>query len=210
MQTKLLNLKLTDVKFSNTDPNTFEGYASVFNGLDSYGDTIEPGAYANTLKDRERPVQLRWNHFGVVIGKWVEIKEDEHGLWVKGELTPGHSVANDVCALLKHGAVNGLSIGYRIISDEMRGGARVLKEIELFEISVVEEPADNDARISGIKATIHDATTMKEIESILRDAGRFSRADSKSLISRIKSMSQSESDQEAETIELIKNLHSKL
>jgi HK97 family phage prohead protease len=209
MQTKCLNVGLTEVKFSNTDPNAFEGYASVFGGLDTYGDTIEKGAYEKTLMDRERPIQMRWNHFGPVIGKWTHMEEDEHGLLVKGELTPGHSVASDVTALLKHGAVNGLSIGYIVKDSEERGGARVLKEIELIEISVVEEPADNAARVSSVKSAIQDATALKEIETILRDVGRFSKKDATALVSRIKSMIQSDSEQD-EAVELINQLKSKL
>jgi len=209
MQHKQISLALTGVKFANTDPNVFEGYASVFGGVDSYGDTIEPGAYAKTLDARDRPIQLRWNHFGDVIGKWTEIREDEKGLFVKGELTPGHSKATDVAALLKHGAVSGLSIGYAVKDFEQRGVLRVLKEIELYEISVVEEPADNAARVSGVKAALEDATALKEIESILRDAGRFSKTDATTIISRVKSLTRrdAEADQVKDLFgKLYKNL----
>jgi len=189
MEHKLLTLESSAVKFAEDGAGyTFTGYASVFNGIDSYGDMIAPGAYRKTLKNRERPVQMRWNHFGPVIGKWTLLREDEKGLYVEGELTPGHSVAEDARAVLKHGAVSGLSIGYRVIASQQREGHTLLKEIDLFEISVVEEPADNAARIGEIKAAVEAATSWKEIEAVLRDEGRFSWEAAKALVSRCKSL----------------------
>jgi HK97 family phage prohead protease len=167
----------------------FSGYASVFGLVDSYGDTIAPGAYKDTLQGRERPIRMRWNHYGPVIGKWMSIEEDSKGLYVEGELTPGHRVAIDTYASLKHGAVDGMSIGYT--ADQFHSnadGIRVLEKIGLMEISVVEEPADLGARVAGIKA----ASTIREIEAALRDSGGFSRADAQTLVSRIKSMLQGE------------------
>lgn len=201
METKSLSLDAVQVKFEDGDKGIFEGYASVFGGVDTYGDTIMPGAYKDTLKSRERPIQLRWNHWGPVIGKWLEIREDEKGLWVKGELTPGHSVAEDAYALLKHGAVNGMSIGYRVKEavDYPDEGRRELKQIELVEISIVESPADNAARIAGVKSAIHEAESLKEIESILRDAGGFSRADATALVARIKSLTHGEREAKEKT-----------
>ena len=128
----------------------FTGYASVFGGVDSYGDMIMKGAYENTIKDRERPVQLRWNHFGPVIGKYTEIYEDEKGLVVSGELTKGHSVAEDTAALLRHGAISGLSIGYIAKNATQDGVIRKLTEIDLFEVSVVESPADNAPAVDHV------------------------------------------------------------
>lgn len=207
MKHKLLPLEPTGLKFANDEPNKFSGYASVFNGLDAYGDMIEPGAYANTIKERgNRPIRMRWNHFGPVIGKWTVIEEDEYGLRVEGELTPGHSIANDAAASLKHGAVNGLSIGYRVLDAEQRGEARLLKEIELIEISVVEEPADEMALVSGFKSHIKDAGSVKEIEGLLRDAWGLSRGDAVALVSRIKALVQSDSDPKSDDINQLKTL----
>ena len=195
IEQKLLQAGSIELKF-DAEQGTFEGYASVFGGLDSYGDTIEPGAYKKTLKKRDRAVKMRWNHFGPVIGKWTEIREDEHGLYVKGELTPGHSVAQDVHASLKHGAIDGLSIGfYPSKYKEDEEGKRTLQEIDLVEISVVEEPADLNARITNVKAAIEQAETLKEIEEVLKDSG-LSKAAATTLISRVKSLTQSDSEPE--------------
>ena len=194
MQHKLSPFDRLSVKFDDARPGFFSGYASVFGLVDSYGDTIAPGAYSKTLQNRERPIQLRWNHYGGVVGKWLTLREDEKGLYVEGELTPGHSVAQDAYALVKHGAVNGLSIGYRPIEAEQKDdGTRLLKQIDMVEISIVETPADAAALMSDVKSAIDGAVSLTEIEALLRDAGGFSRADACALVARIKSMGQSES-----------------
>lgn len=196
METKQLALAQTELKF-NGAAFAFSGYASVFGGVDSYGDTIEEGAYKNTLMNRERPIRMRWNHYGEVIGKWMTIREDEKGLYVEGELTPGHSKAQDVFASLKHGAIDGLSIGYRVKAfNQIDNDRRLLKEIDLIEISVVEEPADLSARISEVKSALEKAESLKEIENLLRDVGGFSRVDAKHLVSKINSLCQREVEAE--------------
>lgn len=200
MERKTLSLDAIEVKFDDEKRGVFSGYASKFGGVDSYGDTIVAGAYKKTLKKRERPVQLRWNHYGDVIGKWTRIEEDENGLYVEGELTPGHSKASDVYALLKHGAVTGLSIGYRPVQiRELGDGKRELKEIDLIEISVVESPADNAAHVGDVKSVIDSAESLKEIESILRESGGFSRNDATALVARIKSLAHGDRETETQT-----------
>lgn len=194
MQHKLLNLDATSVKFYEGKQGVFSGYASVFNGVDSYGDTIYPGAYKLTLENRNRPVQMRWNHFGDVIGKWTRIEEDDKGLLVEGELTPGHSKAMDVYASLKHGAISGLSIGYRPIKYAPKeNGGTDLYEIDLVEISVVESPADLAAQIGDIKSAIDNAGSYKELESILRESG-WSKSSATWFVERCKRLSLGERD----------------
>lgn len=189
METKSLALDVVEFKFDDAKPGVFSGYASVFGGVDSYGDTIMAGAYKDTLQNRKRPIQMRWNHYGDVIGKWVRIEEDEKGLYVEGELTPGHSKANDVYALIKHGAVTGMSIGFRPVkATENETGGKDLHQIDLVEISVVESPADLGAHIGDVKSLITEASSLKDIERVLRDAGRFSRADATALVSRVKAL----------------------
>jgi len=203
IEKKLLNAESIELKF-DSDTGVFEGYASVFNGVDSYGDTIMPGAYKKTLKKRDRTVKMRWNHYGPVIGKWTEMREDERGLYVKGELTPNHSVAGDVLASLKHGAIDGLSIGfYPAKYKEDEEGKRTLQEIELVEISVVEEPADLAARVTAVKADIEQIETMKEVEQILRDAG-FTKSSAAALISRVKSLSLGDPEPKNVLVEIAK------
>lgn len=198
METKLLALSGAEIKMQDDGKMSFAGYASVFGGVDAYGDTIQKGAYLHTLKNRDRPIRMRWNHWGPVIGKWTHLGEDSKGLFVEGELTPGHSKATDVYASMKHGAVDGMSIGYRVKAYEQTSeDRRLLKEIELIEISVVEEPADLGAKVGEVKSMIEAADSLKEIESLLRDAGGFTRADATTLVARIKALCQSDSDTNA-------------
>lgn len=203
MERKTISLDAIEVKFDEARKGFFSGYASKFGSVDSYGDTILPGAYKKTLKKRARPIQLRWNHWGPVIGKWIKAEEDEHGLYVEGELTPGHSVAEDVYALMKHGAVTGMSIGYRPVQITDHGdGSRDLKEIDLVEISIVESPADLAAQVGDVKSAIERAESLKEIEAFLRDAGGFSRTDATTLVARIKSLARGDREPEQKTAEI--------
>lgn len=197
MEHKELSLAKCEVKMGAEGSLQFSGYASVFDGLDSYGDTIKAGAYKNTITDRERPVQLRWNHFGPVIGKFTEMYEDEKGLFVSGELTKGHSVAEDTAALLRHGAISGLSIGYSVKDSEQQGVVRVLKDIELFEISIVETPADNNAHIQTVKS----ATDLKDVEAILRQKG-FSQKEATAIVAKVKKIHGEREEEKQKTTEL--------
>jgi HK97 family phage prohead protease len=197
MEIKHLNLQKCEVKFGAEGMLEFSGYASVFDGIDSYGDTIVKGAYTETLKDRERPVQLRWNHYGPVIGKFTEIREDDKGLFVTGELTKGHSTAEDAAALLRHGAISGLSIGYIAKEADEDGPIRKLKRIELFEISVVEEPADNSAHITGIKSAFDECKSLKDIELTIRRNCGLSQSVSTAIVSAVKNaVNQSDSERD--------------
>ncbi|WP_064746799.1 HK97 family phage prohead protease [Lysobacter antibioticus] len=207
MEVKRIDLESVDVKFLDSRQGVFAGYASKFGGVDSYGDTILSGAYKRTLKKRDRPIRLRWNHWGPVIGKWLEVREDDIGLYVEGELTPGHRTAEDVFASMKHGAVDGLSIGFRPLQfRDLGDGRRELKEIELLEISIVEEPADLGARVSDVKSALDEAESLKEIETILREAGRFSRADATALVARVKALARGERGAETVGAEDIRTL----
>ena len=202
MKRKNLNLAATGLKMEG-DGRKFSGYASAFGGVDSYGDTILPGAYKATIGERSRPIAMRWNHHGPIIGKWTKMEEDETGLFVEGELTQGHSVAEDAYALLKHGAVTGLSIGYRAVKEtENDTGGYNLAEIDLIEISVVESPADLAAQIGDVKSAIEDSGSLKEVERLLRDAGGFSRTEAQTLVSRIKSLVQSDSELKSQPAEI--------
>lgn len=204
MEHKNLSLSQCEVKFGAEGALQFSGYASKFNGVDSYGDTIQEGAYKNTLADRDRPIALRWNHYGPVIGKFTNIYEDNLGLYVEGELTKGHSVAEDAAALLRHGAIDGMSIGYiaKDYGDNMPHTGKLLKEIDLIEISIVEEPADNMARIDSLKS----ATKLKDVEQFLRSKG-LSQNEATVTVAQVKKLhGERESEKkESEVLSLLNN-----
>jgi len=165
---------------------TFEGYASVFGGVDSYKDTVMPGAYKDTIKQKERAISMYFNHvkyradMPARIGKWTNLEEDSKGLLVAGRLTPGHPTAEAVKAAMADGTLTGLSIGYRIPEggSVKRGGIRELHKIDLFEISAVDDPADAAAQIdrASIKSMLDDLRTKSDIESFLRDVAGFSKS----------------------------------
>lgn len=199
MEHKELAFDKCEIKMGAEGALKFSGYASVFDGLDSYGDTIKAGAYKGTLENRDRPVQLRWNHYGPVIGKFTEIYEDEIGLHVEGELTKGHSTAEDTAASLRHGAISGLSIGYIVKDSQQNGVVRELKEVELIEISIVESPADNNAHITTIKS----ASKLKDVEQVLRQKG-FSQKEATEIVATVKKI-HGDRESERQTLEAIKN-----
>ncbi len=182
-----LSLDSCELKFAN-DTGKFEGYASVFGGVDSYGDTINKGAFLKTLDGRQRmPLMLFGHNPGRVIGKWLHLGEDAKGLIAYGEFTPGHSDAQDVFASMKHGAIDGLSIGFRIPkggAEEKADGGRIIKDVDLVEISVVTLPADDAARIHNVKELIDSIETLKDAEYFLREAG-VSRSAARDFVSRL-------------------------
>ena len=197
------NLKFGEVGgLDGTTNGLFEGYAIVFNSPDKSGDIVLPGAFTKTLGDRVTPVKMFDQHDRKVpIGKWLTIEEDDTGLYVQGELTPGHSRANDVYASLRHGSMDGLSIGFRVKPDgkkDIAGGGRILSEIELVEISPVTLPLAEDAVISQVKSDdIMDIESIRDCELFLRDAG-LSRSMAKAFISQSRPLYQREVDAEHE------------
>jgi len=185
---KDISLQDCQIKLAKNS-GTFTGYASVFDGNDSYNDTILKGAFTNTLIERSRPPLMLFGHdSSKVIGKWVGLSEDDNGLIVKGEFTPGHTEAQNAYASMKHGAIDGLSIGFRIPkggSEEKDDGGRILKEIDLAEISVVTMPADDFARVSAVKSDLDKITSLRDAEYFLREAEGFSRTTAKGFVSII-------------------------
>lgn len=137
----------------------FEGYASVFNVTDSANDRIVPGAFADSLaqfRAERRLPPLLWQHNAAEpVGAWREMREDGHGLFVRGELfVDDIPLAREARKLLQEKVVTGLSIGYRVRAsrrDEKSGG-RVLTQVELLEVSLVTFPANAAARVSAVKA----------------------------------------------------------
>lgn len=194
LQVKTLSLNNCEVKL-DSDTGIFAGYASTFDNVDSYGDTIIKGAYKKTLAENGAP-KMFFNHdsSSLPIGKWIDIGEDKKGLYVKGELTDGMSTSNDVKAALIHQTIDGLSIGYALKkgdytpSDTHEGG-RIIKNVSrLAEVSVVTFPADSFAKLDvvSLKSEIDTIETLREFEHYLRDAGNFSRDHAKMLIAQAK------------------------
>ena len=195
-------LERCDLKFGQTGVDAvtnglLEGYASTFGNIDSFGDTIMKGAFTDTLAERKYPVLMLANHSSsFAVGKWLELAEDDTGLYAQGELTPGNTISSNIYASMKHQAISGLSIGFRIPAggaEEIEGGGRRITKINLEEISIVGFPADADARIAVVKNEIEAIESLRDCEMFLRDAG-FSRSMAKAFISQCRPLYQREAD----------------
>lgn len=131
-----------------------EGYASVFGRVDQGGDVVQAGAYARSLKAlaaRGGRVKMLWQHDPAQpIGVWDEVREDGHGLWVKGRVLTDVARGREALALLEAGAIEGLSIGYRtIVAERDAKGRRQLSELDLWEVSLVTFPMLPEARVAA-------------------------------------------------------------
>ena len=136
----------------------FEGYASIFGLTDLGGDQVAPGAFAQSLAKRgARQVRMLWQHDPAApIGSWLSIEEDWRGLKVKGQLNLAVARAREAHALLREGAVDGLSIGFRVKTARKTagGGVRRLLELDLWEISIVTFPMLPQARVTSVKRAV--------------------------------------------------------
>jgi len=151
------NTKL-ELKFL-AETGVFEGYASVFNVVDKVHDKIAPGAFRESLaahRKSGRLPPLLWQHnTQEPIGAWREMREDNHGLYVKGDLFVNDiALAKEAYKLLKENVVSGLSIGYHTQESyrEQKSGVRVLTKLDLLEVSLVTFPANEMARVSSVKS----------------------------------------------------------
>jgi HK97 family phage prohead protease len=157
----------------------FEGRGSVFRNVDLGGDIVAPGAFKKSLSNHKRAgslPQMFWMHDpSRVPGKWTDMRETDDGLHVKGVLadTP---LGNEIHTLLKMDAVRGLSIGYQTTdADYDRDGNRIIKQADLWEVSVVSLPMNPLAQVVHVKSQLSAAgeyvPTARELERILRDVG---------------------------------------
>ncbi len=202
---KTIGLDAAELKFASDDAGTFSGYASVFGGVDTAGDTVHPGAFSRIASEMTE-VKMYFNHGWqrgeIPIGKMF-VQQDSRGLRVdRGEFTRGMQKAEEVILAAKHGTVTGLSIGYTIDpgKNPRKSGAkgRELYEIHtLKEVSVVDYPADQSARILDMKSEIDEISDLKQAEAFLRDVGGLSWASAKALVSQIKSVALRDGDAEA-------------
>lgn len=182
----------TQLEIKRLDDREFEGHGSVFGNVDLGGDIVLPGAFKRSLKQYQDKGDLPlmfWMHDPTrVAGKWTEMNEDENGLRVKGVLadTP---LGNEIRTLLQMDAVKGLSIGYRTLDDDYdKDGNRLLKELELWEVSVVSLPMNPLAQVAHAKSQLSAkgeyVPTVREFEHALRDVGCSLKV-AKSIISKV-------------------------
>ena len=187
----------------------FSGYGSVFGVEDSYGDVVVPGAFESSLKSK-MPAML-WQHdTSEPIGIYTKVIEDDKGLYVEGRLLiDDDPLAKRAHAHLVAGSLSGLSIGYRNVDWEYDSTLEVfkIKEVDLWEISLVTFPANDEARIDAVKRAMMQEQTPapKTVERCLRDAG-FSRQQAKTFMSKgYSAIGQRDADGDAEFLEKLKS-----
>ncbi|HVX37726.1 MAG TPA: HK97 family phage prohead protease [Hyphomicrobium sp.] len=160
------------------DDGVFEGYASLFNREDLGHDVITPGAFRESLASRgTQRIKMLFQHDPAEpIGVWDEIREDTRGLYVRGRLMTAVAKAREVLALMRAGALDGLSIGFKTVKArrDAATGVRRLDKVDLWEISVVTFPMLPGARVESVKTRPFavSSPTEREFERWLtRDAG---------------------------------------
>jgi len=180
------------------EDGAIEGYGSVFGVRDNYDDVIAKGAFSASLAEHKAngtmPAML-WQHSSDhPIGIWTEMVEDAKGLRIKGQLALETVKGKEAHALLKLGALNGLSIGFmsKQWAYDRDTEVRTLTEIDLWEVSLVTFPANEKARVTNVKSS-EELATPKDAERRLRDAG-FSKSDATALVSRVMRMGEERSD----------------
>lgn len=176
-----------EVKKTQEENNifTFEGYASTFGNVDLGDDIIVRGAFSNSLSKNSQ-VPILWQHqMTEPVGISIELYEDDKGLFIKGNLPKEDTlVSGRIIPQMKVGSIREMSIGYFTKVSDMEKGIRLLKEIELYEVSLVTKAMNPQATVSGFKSM----ESIRDIEQSLKDMG-LSNSEAKTLISKVKEFS---------------------
>lgn len=166
-----------DLKGVDTD-GSFEGYASLFGMEDLGRDVIAQGAFRESLQQRGTSgVKLLFQHdANQPIGVWTGLREDKRGLYAEGRLMPDVARAREVASLMRAGALDGLSIGFRALKArrDPHTGIRRIEKVDLWEISVVTFPMLPGARVTRVKSRLprDNGATERDFERWLtREAG---------------------------------------
>lgn len=152
-----------------------KGYASRFGEPDQAGDTVLPGAFTaslDRLRKSGRTVKLLWQHDpSQPIGVWSKVLENKTGLWVTGEVLTDLEKGREAAILMGAGAIDGLSIGYRVVKSEpnRKTGGRLLHEIDLWEVSLVTFPMLPTARANH-ESQPAEVTPADDIATALAEA----------------------------------------
>jgi HK97 family phage prohead protease len=143
-------------RVSVTGAGAVEGYASLFGEVDQARDMVMPGAFTQTLRNRGlRRIPMLFQHDpSEPVGIWLELREDMRGLWARGRLIPEVARGRELLALVREGAIDGLSIGYRTVRGRIDPKTRIrrLYQVDLWEVSIVTFPLLTGARVHAVKS----------------------------------------------------------
>ena len=176
---RLCERKRLDLAVSAVEPDgSFSGYASLFDKVDLGKDVVERGAFAASLRIRGAAgIRMLYQHDpNEPIGAWTEIREDARGLFVRGRLTREVARAREVLSLMRAGALDGLSIGFRAVRArrDAGSGVRRILEADLWEISVVTFPMLPGARVEAVKGRRRRLRTLDPgLAASIRAAARL-------------------------------------
>jgi HK97 family phage prohead protease len=160
--------KKLEFELKQTAEGSFEGLLSPFNVVDGGGDVVEPAAYIKNLKDKGNVRPLLWQHRSDTPIGVVTLENKTDGLWCKGTLLMALPEAQKAYLLVKNKIVSGLSIGFKSVQDAVVDGTRHLKEIILYEASVVTFPMAESAVIASVKSAHGQQTLQTHIEELTR------------------------------------------
>ena len=183
-----INYAIKSENLAVKDDGYISGYCSVFGHVDTYDDTIESHAYDAVVASGVKPLMF-FNHssYGVPIGVWDKLSVDGRGLFIEGRLNLNNKQGKEVFDALKFGSMNGLSVAITMQDEDVEcddEGIRHIKNVrELYEVSIVNFPADKNARISDIKSD--KINSIRDVEHSLCEVG-FSQTDAKGIISLVK------------------------
>lgn len=169
---------------------TFCGYASLFGKADLASDVVEAGAFSRAIRERGAAgIRMLYQHDpNEPIGTWTDISEDERGLLVRGRLTPGVARAREVLELMRAGALDGLSIGFRTVRarKDAKAGLRRIVEADLWEISVVTFPMQPGARVESVKGlgSGRPLPSIREFERWLTRDAKLTRFEARAVVAR--------------------------
>jgi len=145
-------------RVSVTSDGAVEGYASLFGEVDQARDMVMPGAFTQTLQNRGlRRIPMLFQHDPAEpVGIWLELREDWRGLWARGRLIPEVARGRELLALVREGAIDGLSIGYRTVRGRVDPKTRIrrLYQVDLWEVSIVTFPLLTGARVHAVKGRV--------------------------------------------------------
>jgi HK97 family phage prohead protease len=150
--TKKIELRSNGEIRAVQDNGVFEGYIAVWNTVDSYNSRFEKGAFAKTIQERGDKVKVLYDHDDL-IGKSLEIREDDYGVFVRGQLTLGVAKADDTYLFLKDKTLKELSFGFRTVKSAIKEGVLAIQEVELYEYSPVLFPSNTNAAITNVRST---------------------------------------------------------